>query len=81
MEYVNLLEEIGNLGGNLSDDDKQFFFYQAMNTMPEQRFSFFTENEHDKYHSDLPGTKLLINQLNKGWRKQEERDQERKWEI
>ena len=25
-EYVDLLEEIRNLGGNVSDDNKQFFF-------------------------------------------------------
>ena len=48
-EYVNLLEKIGNLRDNLSDNDKQFFFWQAIKTMPEQRFLLFTENEHNKY--------------------------------
>ena len=68
---MNLLEEIGNLGENLSDDNKQFFFWQAMKTMPEQRFSLFTENEHDKYCSALPGTKLSIDQLIKLFKEKE----------
>ena len=59
-EFVNLVDEIGNLGGTISTEDQAFHFWQAVKTMKEQRFSYFCDAEHDRYRAAIGTTKPSI---------------------
>ena len=59
-EFVNLVDEIGNLGGTISAEDQAFHFWQAVKTMKEQRFSYFCDAEHDRYRAALGTAKPSI---------------------
>ena len=67
-EFMNLVDEISNLGGTISTEDQAFHFWQAVKTMKEQRFSYFCDAEHDWYCAAIgtakPSIFDLIEQFN-----------------
>ena len=62
-EFVNLVDEIGNLGGTISTEDQAFHFWQSVKTMKEQRFSYYCDAEHDRYRAALGSAKPSISSL------------------
>ena len=62
-EFVNLVDEIRNLGGTISTKDQAFHFWQSVKTMKEQRFSYYCNAEHDHYCAALGSAKPSISSL------------------
>ena len=62
-EFVNLVDEIGNLGGTISTEEQAFHFWQCVKTMKEQRFSYFCDNEHDQYRAAIGTAKSSLPDL------------------
>ena len=62
-EFVNLVDEIGNLGGTISTEEQAFYFWQSVKTMKEQRFSYFCDGEHGRYRAAIGPAKPTLSTL------------------
>ena len=62
-ESVNLINEIGNLGGTISTEEQAFYFWQSVKIMKEQLFSYFCNSEHDKYCAAIRTAKPSLSSL------------------
>ena len=62
-EFVNLIDEIGNLGGTISNEEQAYYFWLCVKTMKEQRFSYFCHGEHDQYRAAIGTAKPSLTSL------------------
>ena len=63
IEFVNLMDEIGNLGGTISTEDQVFHFWQSVKTTKEQRFSYYCDGKHDCYRAAVGNAKPSLSSL------------------
>ena len=79
-EFDSISEEIGDLGGEYLEDEKQLDFWRATKTMEEKEWSRYVNDQHDQYR-ELPksGRTKISDLITKFKKKQTNMENDQKW--